>query len=171
MPSSAQRAETEVSRSNHGGLSQTDLGFGEGKFPAALSAPCASGSETRDGPFADKIALKFRQSSEDAENHAARRGRGVDLRAFSSEHSEADLLIGQAPDGVDQMSQGPPQPIKFPDDQHLAGAKRAQTSLEAGSIIAAAGGAVLINLVLWNARGAQGVELEVEGLRGAAPRF
>ena len=150
----------------HCGLSQTDLGLGEGKFPAALAAPCAGGGKSRDGPFADEIALKFGQGREDAENHAARRGGGVDLRAFPGEHSQADFPIGQVPDGVrTRWARVRPQPIEFPDNQYVAGAKRAQTGLETGPIIAAPGSAVLVNLVLSNASGAQGVELEVEGLR------
>ena len=72
---------------DHCGLSETDLGFGEGEFPAALAAPRPCGGEACHGPFTDEIALEFRESSEDAKDHAARGSGRIDLRPFSGEHS------------------------------------------------------------------------------------
>jgi len=60
--------------------------------------------------------------------------------------------------------QTPPHPVKLPENEHVAFAKRFQARLKAGTLVFRAGGPVRLNLFLADARGDQGVLLKVERL-------
>jgi hypothetical protein len=58
--------------------------------------------------------------------------RGISGADRFLEAAESDFAVGQAGDGVDQMPQGPAEPVEFPDDRSVAGAQLVQELGESG---------------------------------------
>ena len=112
-------------------------------------------------PFADEVAFELGQGREDVEDELAAGGGGVDGLL---EAAEPDAAVGQAGDGVDQMPQGPAEPVEFPDDQGVAGAQLIQDLDEGGAVGAGAAGGLGEHPVA--AGVLEGVDLELGVLVG-----
>jgi hypothetical protein len=69
------------------------------------------------GPLADDIPLKLCQSAEDVEDQLPAGGRRVDRL---SDRTESDPTSVQSGHGLDEVLQGPPQPIEPPDNDRVA---------------------------------------------------
>jgi ABC-type sugar transport system substrate-binding protein len=69
------------------------------------------------------------------EDELAAWGGGVDRLL---EAAEPDVAVGEPSDGVDQVTKGAAEPVQFPDDQGVAGAKLVQELLEGGPVSAGA---------------------------------
>ena len=95
------------------------------------------------------------------EDELATRGGGVDRLLQAA---EPDATIGQAGDGVDQMPQGPTEPIQLPDDQGVAGAQLVQDLLKDWPVGAGAAGRLSEHPVA--AGGLQRVDLKLGLLVG-----
>jgi len=86
------------------------------------------------------------------------------------EQAEPHSAWFQRGHGLDQVRQAAPEPIQFPDDQHLAVAHAVERSPQARAVGAGAGGTVLGHLGASGSR--QGVKLECEVLvQRAHPRI
>ena len=53
------------------------------------------------------------------EHEAVDRGRGVDLRALTGEHSHAHATPRQVLHGIDQVGERPAEAVELPDDEHV----------------------------------------------------
>ena len=102
-----------------------------------------------------------RSAPQVAEDELAAGGGGVDRLL---EAAEPDPAVSQAGDGVDQVPQGPAEPVELPDDQGVAGAELVQELLEGGAVGAGAAGGLGEHPVA--AGTLQGVDLEVGLLVG-----
>ena len=87
--------------------------------------------------FADEVAFELGQGGEDVEDQLAAGGGGVDCLL---EAPEPDAALSQFGDGVDEMPEGPPEAVEFPDDQGIAGAQLVQDLLEHEAVGAGAAG-------------------------------
>ena len=119
----------------HGGLSEADLGLGEGELAATLPSSGAGSLESGEGALADQFALELRQGGEDAEDEAAGRGCRVDLRALACQHAQADAAVRQFLHDIHQVVQVAPEAIQFPDDQGIALAQRLEAGVKPGSAV------------------------------------
>jgi hypothetical protein len=72
-------------------------------------------------------------------------------------------------DGIDQVSQVPPQPVEFPDHQRIPLAYRLQTIFKSRPIVAVARGSIFIEVPGIDTGLAQGITLQIGNL--AAIRF
>jgi hypothetical protein len=80
------------------------------------------------------------------------------------EAAEPDPTVGQAGDGVDEMSEGAAEPVEFPDDQGVARAQLIEELLEDVPVGAGAAGGLGEHPVA--AGGCEGVDLELGMLVG-----
>jgi hypothetical protein len=113
------------------------------------------------GALADQVALELGQGGEDVEDELAARRGGADRLL---ETAEPDAAVGQAGDGVDQMSEGAAEAIQLPHDQGVAGAQLVQELLEGGPVGAGAAGGLGEHPAAAGAL--QGVDLELRVLVG-----
>jgi hypothetical protein len=67
--------------------------------------------------LSDQVPLELRQGRKDIEHEAAAGGGGVDGFLHGL---EADTTVGQSPDGVDEVGEGPAEAVEPPDDQGVA---------------------------------------------------
>jgi hypothetical protein len=104
-------------------------------------------------------AFELGQRGEDVEDELAAGGGVHRLLA-----GEPDAAVGQAGDGVDQVAQRAAQPVKFPDDQGVAGAQLVQELGEGGPVGAGAAGRLGEHSVAAGAL--EGVDLELRLLVG-----
>ena len=104
----------------HGGLSETNLGLGEGKLAAAPSPSGTGGFQSGDGALADQFALELRQGGEDAEDEATGRGCRVDLCALACQHAQADAAFREVLHDADEVVQVAPEAIELPHDERVA---------------------------------------------------
>ena len=84
--------------------------------------------------------------------------------ALAGEHPQADAAGGQLLHGVDQMGEVAAQAVELPDDEHVVRPQRTQAVVESRPVVAAAGGAVVVDVVGVDALGPQGVALQVQRL-------
>jgi hypothetical protein len=80
------------------------------------------------------------------------------------ETAEPDAALSQPGDGVDQMPQGPAEPVEFPDDQGVAGAELVQELREDRPVAAGAAGGLGEHPIATGTL--QGVDLELGMLVG-----
>ena len=80
------------------------------------AAASSGGGEACQGAFADQIAFKLRQGTEDVEDELAAGGGGVDLLG---EGAKPDATLLEGADGFDQVGEGASQPIQAPHDEHV----------------------------------------------------
>jgi hypothetical protein len=92
------------------------------------------------------------------------RGRGVDLGSLPRQHPEADVADGEVVHRVDQVPEIPAEAVELPDHERIAFPQRLQAGRQAGSIVAAAGGEVLVEVLRPDAGGEQGIPLQVQHL-------
>src|SRR5215203_4293958 len=81
---------------------QANLLGGHHRGAAAVAAAGPGGGQPRGGAFADEVAFELGQGGEDVEDELAAGGGGIDRLL---EAAEPDAAVGQAGDGVDQMSE------------------------------------------------------------------
>jgi hypothetical protein len=129
---------------------------GHHRGPAAPAAPGPGRGQPGAGAFADQVALELGQGGEDVEDELAAGSGGVDRLL---EAAEPDAAVGQAGDGVDQMTQGAAEPIQLPHDQGVAGAELVQQLLEGGAVGAGAAGGLGEHPIAAGRR--EGVDLEL----------
>lgn len=67
----------------------------------SISSPCTCGSKARLCPFNDKSALELSKRGEYSKHKATIGSRGIDRRAFTGQHLEADIPLRQIVDEVD----------------------------------------------------------------------
>jgi len=77
---------------------------------------------------------------------------------------ETNTALRKATNGRHQMLQITAEPVQFPHVEDITGAKCLETGFQAWAVIALSRGLILVNLLRGNAGGAQGVELQVQGL-------
>jgi hypothetical protein len=141
------------------GLREHDDQTGHGRVLEAAAG--SSGRQPGAGALPDQVAFELGQGGEDVEDELAARGGGVDLLLQAA---EPDLMLGHAGDGVEQVAQGPGEPVELPDDQGVAGAELVQDLLEDRAVGAGAAGGLGEHPVAAGA--VQGVDLEVRLLVG-----
>jgi hypothetical protein len=100
-----------------------------------VAAPSPGGGQPGGGAFADEVAFELGQGGKDVGNELAAGGGGVDRLLQAA---KPDAALGQASDGVDEVSEGPAEPVGFPDDQGVAGAQLVQELGEGGAVGAGA---------------------------------
>jgi hypothetical protein len=122
----------------------------------AVAAAGAGGGQAGAGPLPDQVAFELGQGSEHVETPTCRRGGGVDLLLQAA---EPDATLGQAGDGVDQVTQRPAKAVQLPDDQGVAGAELVQQLLEDRVVGAGAAGGLGEDPVA--AGRGEGVDLQV----------
>lgn len=95
------------------------LTAGQLAWAAALMTTGPRRVETGVRAFADEGPLKLGERREEMKDKLAPRGGGVHrfLQAF-----ETDRPVPQGVHEADQVHEGPAEPVKAPDDQHVAGA-------------------------------------------------
>ena len=87
----------------------------------------SSGSiEAGSGAFSNHVALELGQCGENVQRELAGGRCGVDR---FSQGSEADLPLAQGANGIYEVSKRSPEPIEFPDDDHIASSREVQQSL------------------------------------------
>ncbi len=99
--------------------------------PAASSAARTGCREPSQGAFLDQVALELGQGGEDAEHQAPCRTGRVNP---ASQHLEADSLGAQRVHKFDHVAERPPNPIKFPDDQGIAGSHMVKRLGQPGAV-------------------------------------
>jgi hypothetical protein len=111
-------------------------------------------------PLDDQAALELSQSAHDVHNQASARTRGVDR---VGQAAEVDFACAEFGDERDQMREGPPKPVQFPDDEGVARAEGSKGCIET----AARGNAAAYTLVREDAPASsspEGVTLQGEVL-------
>jgi hypothetical protein len=110
---------------------------GQHRWATTPAATGPGGGQPSAGALADEVAFELGQGGEHMKDELAARGGGVDglLQA-----AEPDAAVGQAGDGVDQVTQRPPEAVEFPDDQGVAGAELVKDLFEGGAVGACAAG-------------------------------
>src|SRR3954470_14075104 len=107
----------------------------------------------------------IRGSMPRARRPARRSALSYALSAYSvdrlGQRAEGHLAGLQLLDDPDQVRERAPQPVQLPDDQDVAAAQIGEARLEAGTVVASAGCAVLVQVPLVDAGGEQGVPLQV----------
>jgi hypothetical protein len=101
------------------------------------TAACPRRFQTSAGALDDQLALELGETSEDCEDQTAVSSGGVDRRAFTSEHLEADAALRQVADRVDEVVQITPKPVEFPYNERIVAAQRLQAGVHARRFIAA----------------------------------
>ena len=91
-------------------------------------------------------------------------GGRVDLRALSRHHTQSDAAIREVPHGVDQMLEVTPEPVEFPDHQHIALAQCLEASIEAGTLVLLPGCLVLVDMFRSDTGLPQRIALKIEAL-------
>jgi hypothetical protein len=91
-------------------LGHLQLMGGQHRGTAAVAAAGTGGSQPRRRALADQVTFKLGQRSEDVEDELAAGGGGVDGLLEAAEPNPA---VGQAGDGVDQVPQGPAEPVQL----------------------------------------------------------
>jgi hypothetical protein len=95
---------------------QTRLALVEGAGPATEAPASSRGLKPRECPLPDKLPLEFGQGFEDMEDQPAACGRGVQTLLYASEAHTPRLHL---PHQLDQLSQGPPEPVQPRHHQHV----------------------------------------------------
>jgi hypothetical protein len=89
--------------------------------PAAFPAPCACGCQARVRPFADEVSLKLRERPKDMKHQLAAGCRRIDGFGDALESDQIGLQLSHQ---LDQVLEGPPQPVEPPDRQQVSRSKR-----------------------------------------------
>ena len=92
--------------------------------------------DTRDGSFADQVALELGEGGEDMENEPPGRRAGFNLLG---QGFEVDLTLFELCDKADEVGQIAPKPVEPPDDEgvSLAEAFEASFKLRPADVLAA----------------------------------
>lgn len=86
----------------------------QGRGPATGPTASSSGNQTGVGALPDQVTLKLGQRREDMEDQPASRRSGVDRLL---QRPEPDAAFGQHVQLIDQVPNGPAQPVKPPHDK------------------------------------------------------
>jgi hypothetical protein len=89
--------------------------------PAAFPAACSRGCQPRVRPFADEITFKLRERSKDMKHQLAAGCRRIDGFGDALESDQIGLQLSHQ---LDQVLEGPPQPVEPPDRQQVSRSKR-----------------------------------------------
>ncbi len=130
--------------------------------PRGTAPLCPRGREPGQGAFVDQLPLELGQRREDTEHEAAGRRGGVDLRALPGEHPQAHAAGRQVLHGVDQVGEVAAEAVEFPDHAHVARPESAHAAVESRVVVADAGREVVVDVAAVDARGPQGVALQVQ---------
>ncbi len=106
---------------------------------AAVPTAASRGGKTGANPLLGQGALELRQRSEDMEEEFALRGGGVHLLGQRAECDAAILLLVYC---REQMGQRSPETVELPHHKAIARLEEGQRLPKAGTIIAAAAGAI-----------------------------
>lgn len=87
---------------------------------APLSPSRSRSLESRVRPLADQFAFELHDRAEDIEDQSTPRGCRIHRLL---QGAEADVVLGQAVDDLDQVAEVPAESIEVPDDQGIAGAQ------------------------------------------------
>lgn len=85
---------------------------------AAQSTTRFRRTKARLRPLTNKISFHLRERGHDVKEEAARRRRGVDAVGYAHKLNSLALKGGHH---IDELSNGPSEPVKFPDDEGIAG--------------------------------------------------
>jgi hypothetical protein len=127
----------------------------QGPAPGLPPGPgrCKAGA----GAFPDDGALKFRQRPKEMKDQRATGRAGVD--GFG-QRAQADLAAVQRLDRVEQLPQGPRQPVELPDHQRIIGPHIVEGGLQLRPVALGAAGFLRIDACA--ARRLEGIELQGE---------
>jgi hypothetical protein len=129
--------------------------------PATVAAADPGRGQHRGSALPDQVAFELGQGRENVEHQLAARSGGVDRLLQTP---EPDAVVGEAGDGVDQVTQGPAEAVELPDDQGVAGTQLVQDLLKDRSVGAGAAGGLGEHPIAAGAL--QGVDRELEVLVG-----
>jgi hypothetical protein len=104
------------------------------------------------------------QGGENPEHELAAGRGGVDVGSVPGEDFEADPPVGEFLHRVHEMTGVSAEPIEFPDDQDIPFPEGFEAGHKARSVVALAGGLVVVEVFGFHARRGQGVFLQVEHL-------
>lgn len=104
----------------------------QGRGAATSSAVGASGSQTGVGALPDQVALKFGESGEDMEDQPATRRGGVDRLL---QGPEADVAFAQHVQLVDEVPNGPAEPVESPDNEGVPRPDLVEELVEFGTVL------------------------------------
>lgn len=97
------------------------------------TGPSSSPRRRQSGPcpLADQLALELGESTEDMEDEFSAAGRGVNLLGQAP---EADPPLRERVHQLDQVRERPSEPVKSPDDEHVAGPQEVDRLGKLGAI-------------------------------------
>jgi hypothetical protein len=102
--------------------------FGECLWPAAKTSAGPGGCEACLCSLSDDVALELGKRSENVEDELLLGGGGI--HRFG-DRFEADPAVVEAGDRLDEVGEGPAQPIQTPDDQCVTWADVVESFVEA----------------------------------------
>jgi hypothetical protein len=103
------------------------LGWFKRRRSADMLASALGGAHTRDRPLAEYVPLELRDGTQDGVEHLAGRRRRVDVLC---KRPQRNAPIAQHLRHLEEMPQRPPQPVKLPDDEGIAGAQLGQRAIQ-----------------------------------------
>jgi hypothetical protein len=84
---------------------------------------------------------------------------------LAGEDLQPDAAGGEVVDGVDQVVKVATEPVELPDHERVPVPERFEAGGEPGTVVAAPGGVIVVEVVGIDAGGEQRVALQVGGLR------
>ena len=109
--------------------SRADLLGGHSRWPPEALAAGAGGVQSLAGALDDQFADELRQRGKDVEDQPAAGSGGVECLVQAL---EAGALPAQRADDLDQVGQGPGQPVQARHDQGVAGPQVVQAGRQLG---------------------------------------
>ncbi len=96
------------------------------------AAAGSSGGEAGVGAFLDEVPFELRQRGEDVEHEPATGRGGVDGLL---QGPEPDAALGESVQLIDEVPDGPTEPVESPDDESVAGAELVEELVELGPVL------------------------------------